>query len=275
MSEPTPQMAATAIRARFPRAAPRMGLILGSGLGRVAEAIEDGRRLPYSEIPGFPNVAVTGHSGELVVGRLGGMPVACLKGRAHLYEGVAPWQIRLPVRTLKLLGCDILILTNAAGSLRADIGPGRLMLISDHINFMGSSPLVGPNDEAFGPRFPSLDEAYDPDLRQRARATAKALAIDLVEGVYLACLGPAFETPAEIRAFARLGADAVGMSTVPEALVAQHCAMRVLGLSVITNLATGLGSTPHDHAQTLTAAESAADNVRRLVVRLCEDLACG
>ena len=265
MSEPTPQAAAAAVCGRAAGFVPRAGLVLGSGLGRIADALSGPVVIPYGEIPGFPVPAVDGHHGRLVLGRLGGLPLACLQGRVHLYEGARAADIRLLVRTLKLIGCSSLVLTNAAGSLRAEIGAGSLMMITDHINLQPLNPLVGPNDPSFGPRFPALDGAYDATLQGLLRDAASAVGIALHSGVYVACLGPSFETPAEIRAFARLGADAVGMSTVPEVIVARHCGMRVAAVSAITNLAGGLGADSPSHDQTLAQATRAADDLARLL----------
>jgi xanthosine phosphorylase len=253
-------------------AAPRLGIVLGSGLGGLLEALEDTLAVDYGELPGFPETGVAGHGGQLVLGRLGGLSVACLAGRRHAYEG-DPGAMRVPVRTLRALGAEALLVTNAAGSLRAEVGPGRLMAISDHINMLGSNPLTGPNDDAVGPRFPSLRDAYDPALRGRLREAAAALDIDLAEGVYLATAGPSFETPAEIRAFRTLGADAVGMSTVPEVILARHCGLRVVGVSAITNLAEGMGGEELSHEQTLRNAHVAARDLVRLVERFAGDLA--
>jgi xanthosine phosphorylase len=260
-----PAAAAAAIAARAPGFAPRAGLVLGSGLDGVAAAIAARAKLSYRDIPGFPAPSVSGHAGEAVLGLFAGIPIVCLKGRAHYYEGAPASQVSTPIRTLRLLGCEILVLTNAAGALRADFAPGSLMLIADHINLMGTNPLVGPNEDAFGPRFPALDDAYDAALRAQMRRAAARTGVALAEGVYLACLGPNFETAAEVRAFARLGADAVGMSTAPETIIARHCGLRVVGVSVITNLATGLGGQTHSHAETLAAAERAADDLTRLI----------
>ena len=211
-------------------AAPRVGVVLGSGLGKVADAVENATAIPYSDLPGFPQPGVEGHAGRAVAGSIGGVPVVALQGRAHLYEGVDVDELRTPVRALKAAGAEILVLTNAAGSMRADLGPGSLMLIEDHINLTGANLLAGPNDDELGPRFPSLRDAYDPALRDELKAAARELGIGLAEGVYLAVRGPSFETPAEIRAFRTLGADAVGMSTVPEAIVARHMGLEVLGI---------------------------------------------
>ena len=220
---------------------PRVGVVLGSGLGEVADAVEDPIASPYGDLPGFPRPGVEGHAGRAVAGRIGSVPVVALQGRAHLYEGVDREQIITPVRALKAAGAEILVLTNAAGSLRADLAPGSLMLIEDHINLSGVNVLTGPNDDELGPRFPSMRDAYDPDLRTSMRVAAQELGIALTEGVYLAVSGPSFETPAEIRAFHTMGADAVGMSTVHETLVARHCGLRVAGISAITELRRGHG----------------------------------
>jgi xanthosine phosphorylase len=275
MTAPTPHDAAAAIRARAKGAAPRAALVLGSGLGVIAESIADAVAIDYGAIPGFPRPGVEGHVGRLVLGTIGGVPVACLQGRVHLYEGAGGPDVRHYIRTLKLLGCEIVVLTNAAGSLRREAGAGSLMLIADHINLQPFNPLVGANDDAFGPRFLALDDAYDADLRRRLRAAAAAAGFTLHEGVYLACLGPSFETPAEVRAFARLGADAVGMSTVPEVIVARHCGLRVAAISAITNLAVGLDDAPISHAQTLTVAKRCAGDLQSLLAaffaRLADD----
>ena len=243
---------------------PRVGIVLGSGLGAVADAVEDPVIVGYEELPGFPRPSVEGHAGKAVIGSIGGVPVAVLQGRAHLYEGGDPEAIRTPVRALRDAGASVLVLTNAAGSLRPEVGPGSLMAITDHINLTGVNLLMGPNDDSIGPRFPSLRDAYDPNLLQALRASARDAQVDLAEGVYLAVTGPSFETPAEIRAFRTLGADAVGMSTVQETIVARHCGLRVVAVSVITNLAEGMTDEPLSHEQTLSAAAVGAEQVRRL-----------
>jgi len=250
--------------------APRVGIVLGSGLGAVADAVDDAVVVPYDELPGFPRPSVEGHVGRAVLGRIGGMPVAVLQGRAHLYEGGDLDAVRIPVRALRAAGAETLVLTNAAGSLRAEVGPGRLMLISDHINMSGVNVLIGPNDDALGPRFPSLRDAYDPELRAELRDAAAELDVPLAEGVYLAVSGPTFETPAEIRAFRTLGADAVGMSTVHEAIVARHCGLRVAAVSAITNLAEGMSEEPLSHEQTLRDAARASGDLARLLLRWLE-----
>jgi xanthosine phosphorylase len=253
--------------------APRIGIVLGSGLGAVAAALEDQVTIPYGELPGFPQPGIAGHAGTLALGRLAGLPVACLQGRRHVYEGGDPGAMRGPVRTLRRAGAEALFVTNAAGSLRPEIGPGSLMAISDHINMLGVNPLTGPNDDEVGPRFPSLRDAYDPELRRTLHASAEALGIALAEGVYLATAGPSFETPAEIRAFRTLGADAVGMSTVPEVILARHCGLRVTAVSAITNLAEGMGGEALSHEQTLRHAEAAAGDLTRLIIEFCGRLA--
>lgn len=245
---------------------PRVGLVLGSGLGAVADAVEDPIVIGYEELPGFPRPTVSGHAGRAVLGSIGGVRVAVLQGRAHLYEGGDGDAIRTPVRALRAAGASILILTNAAGSLRPAVGPGSLMAITDHINLTGMNLLMGPNDPSVGPRFPSLRDAYDTALLGSLRDSARECDIDLAEGVYLAVSGPSFETPAEIRAFRTLGADAVGMSTVHETIIARHCGLRVAAVSVITNLAEGMTDEPLSHSQTLRAAEAGAADLTSLLL---------
>jgi purine-nucleoside phosphorylase len=252
---------------------PRVGVVLGSGLGAVADAVVEPTTIDYAELPGFPAPTVAGHGGHAVLGRIGEVPVAVLQGRAHVYEGGDLERIRVPIRALRAAGAEILVLTNAAGSLHEEVGPGRLMLITDHINLSGTNVLTGPNDEAIGPRFPSMRDAYDPELRDRLRAAAAELGTELAEGVYAAVSGPTFETPAEIRALGMLGADAVGMSTVHETAVARHCGLRVAAVSAITNLAEGMGAEPLSHEQTLRDAQRAADSLAPLLVRFVEGLA--
>jgi xanthosine phosphorylase len=270
-----PATAIDVIRAAEPDLRPQVGLILGSGLGALADALVDAVAVAYADLPGFPRPTVEGHDGRLVLGRLEGLPVACLQGRVHLYEGVPASAVNVPVRTLKALGCEILVLTNAAGSLRAEIGPGSIALITDHINLQGQNPLVGINDHAFGARFPDLSTVYDPALREQLARIAERLGVALAGGVYVAVLGPSFETPAEIRAFRALGADLVGMSTVPEAISARHAGLRVIGLSVVTNLAAGLGAGPLSHEETLAQASTAAAKLAMVLRAFCRELADG
>jgi xanthosine phosphorylase len=261
------------IRGRRPDFVPRVGLILGSGLGEIASRIADATAIDYGDLPGFPRPGVEGHAGRLLLGRLAGVPTACLQGRVHLYEGVPASAVNVLPRTLKALGCETLILTNAAGSLRPEIEPGSIALIDDHINLLGQNPLAGANDATIGPRFFDLTEVYDRGLRERARAVAARLGIPLRSGVYLATLGPSFETPAEIRAFRALGAELVGMSTVPEAISARHCGLEVLGFSIVTNLAAGLAQGTLSHEDTLAQAAKAAEQLGRLLEGLLEEIA--
>ena len=231
--------AAEYLRARLP-ARPDLALVLGSGLGGLADRIEGPVYIPYGQIPHFPVSTAPGHAGRFVFGRLSGPMVLCMQGRFHYYEGHDMAAIALPVRVLKALGCRALVLTNAAGGVNWDFSVGDFMLITDHINFMGANPLRGENDDAIGPRFCDMTHVYTPEFQQTARQVAAQQGITLREGVYLGYMGPSFETPAEIRAFRTLGADAVGMSTVPEAIAASHCGLPVLGVSLITNMAAGM-----------------------------------
>ena len=257
---------AAAVLAERGPAAARVGVVLGSGLGAVADAVEDPVVVGYDELPGFPRPSIDGHAGRAVLGHVGGVPVAVLQGRSHLYEGGDLEALRAPVRALRDAGAEILILTNAAGSLRPEVGPGRLMAIVDHINMTGVNLLVGPNDDAIGPRFPTLRDAYDPALLDALRAAAAQTGVELAEGVYLAVTGPSFETPAEIRAYRTLGADAVGMSTVQETILARHCGLRVAAISAISNLAEGMSEEPLSHDQTLREAQRAAGDLTRLLL---------
>lgn len=274
MSNNSPFQAASIVRSRMPAGfAPRAALILGSGLGVLADGMTDAVTIGFDELPGFPISTVHGHAGQLVLGRLAGVPVVCLKGRGHFYEGYGLGVMTSAIRTLKLLGCGFVFVTNAAGSLRAEVDAGALVALTDHINFLPGSPMTGPNDERFGPRFFSMANAYDADLRRQLQDTAAAQHIALHEGVYLACPGPNFETPAEIRAFSRLGADVVGMSVVPEVVPARHCGLKVVGVSVVTNLAEGLSPFPLSHEQTLKYAAVGAESLVRLIGAFFADLA--
>ncbi|MBY0096484.1 purine-nucleoside phosphorylase [Mesobacillus maritimus] len=233
----------------------QIGLILGSGLGILADEIENPVKIPYSEIPDFPVSTVEGHAGQLVFGTLNGVVVAAMQGRFHFYEGYSMDKVTFPVRVMKELGIENLIVTNAAGGVNESFSPGDLMLISDHINNMGTNPLVGPNDSELGPRFPDLSEAYSKDLRKLARETASRLDISVQEGVYVGNSGPVYETPAEVRMLRTLGGDAVGMSTVPEVIVARHSAMKVLGISCISNMAAGILDQPLSHDEVIETTE--------------------
>ncbi|XP_066843189.1 purine nucleoside phosphorylase-like [Anser cygnoides] len=263
---------------------PRVALVCGSGLGALAQELEAPLAIDYGDIPHFPRSTVSGHAGRLVLGRLGAAPCAVLQGRFHLYEGYSAPQVVLPVRALRLLGVHTLVLTNAAGSLSPALGPGDLMVIKDHIDLpglAGRGPLVGPNDERFGPRFPTMLDAYDPELRRLALAMAPP-ELRAREGVYAGVGGPSYETVAECRFLQRAGADAVGMSTVSEAVAARHCGLRVLGLSLITNAAPlppedggPAPEPPAGHQEVLEAASAGARHLRELLARLAPRLDAG
>jgi len=257
--------AAETVRAALGAFRPDTGLILGSGLNGLAEAIETVAAFDYAGLPGIPPATAPSHRGRLVAGTLAGRPVACLQGRIHLYEGVAPADLALLPRLLADLGCTRLIVTNAAGSLDPALRPGAIMAITDHISLMGANPLAAPHDDARGPRFFPMNDAYAPSLRALAHDAAAQAGLALHEGVYLAVTGPNFETPAEIRAFRTLGADAVGMSTVPEVIVAAQAGMPVLGLSMITNMAAGLAEAAPTADEVRTTAAEAAGDMARLV----------
>jgi purine-nucleoside phosphorylase len=244
---------------------PTVGVILGSGLGTWADTIATSDVIPYGEIPGFGVSTVAGHAGRLVIGTRAGVCLAAMQGRIHAYEGHALERVVHPVRTLWQMGIRTLIVTNAAGGISPNLKPGELMLIRDHINLTGRNPLVGHNDDRFGPRFPDMTEAYDRELRRVAVAAASDAGFALDEGVYVGVLGPTYETPAEIGAFGRLGGDAVGMSTVPEVIVARHMGMRVLGISLITNAAAGLGEEKLDHADVQVVAAAGAERLGLLL----------
>lgn len=251
---------------------PKVGLVLGSGLGSLADQIENALHFPYEELEGFSRVGVKGHSGVLTLGTLFGIPVACLQGRPHYYEGNDNIAMRTPIRTLKTLGCEQLIVTNAAASLRPHVTPGQLVVLSDHINLSFNNPLSGPNDEDFGTRFPSMENAYDADMRAQLQAHAEDLGITLSEGVYLAVLGPSYETPAEIRAFAMLGAHLVGMSTVSDVIVARHCGLKVAAISSVTNMACGMSDEKLTHDGVLKVAKQASVNLIKLLQAYLEKL---
>ena len=272
MSSNTPFEAADIIRARKPGFTPRVALILGSGLGVLAEQMADAVAISYADLPGFPISTVHGHAGELVLGTLAGVPVVCMKGRGHFYEGYGANVMTSAVRTFKLIGCEMLLVTNAAGSLRVEADAGSLVAITDHINFLPGSPMAGPNDERFGPRFFSMANAYDAETRELVKAVAAEKGISLIEGVYLAAAGPHFETAAEIRAFRTLGADVVGMSLIPEVIAARHCGLKVAAVSAITNLAEGLTPFALSHEQTLKYAAVAAKDMVTLIQSFIERL---
>lgn len=264
--------AAHHIQERIAGFAPRTGLILGSGLNDLAETIEAEAVFEYADLPAFPRATAPSHRGRLILGHLAGHPLACMQGRIHLYEGVDPAALAIPVRTLKALGCTNLIVTNAAGAINQAMVPGALMAITDHINLMGANPLAAPHDEADGARFFPMNDAYTPALRTLARQAAEQNGITLHEGIYLAVTGPNFETPAEIRAFATLGADAVGMSTVPEVIVAAQAGLGVLGLSMMTNMAAGLSEAAPTAREVHETAALAAGAMGRLIEAVLDRL---
>jgi xanthosine phosphorylase len=269
----TPFEAADIIRTRKPGFEPRVALILGSGLGVLAEQMENAVSIGFDELPGFPISTVHGHAGQLVLGTLAGVDVVCLKGRGHFYEGYGMGVMTSAVRTIKLLGCEMLFVTNAAGSLRPEVDAGSLVALTDHINWLPGTPMIGPNDDRFGPRFFSMANAYDSEIRELVKATAVDKQIKLHEGVFIAYPGPNFETAAEIRAMARLGADVVGMSVVPEVVSARHCGLKVTGVSVITNLAEGMSPFPLSHEQTLKYAAIGAKDLVTLILAFLERVA--
>jgi purine-nucleoside phosphorylase len=254
--------------------APRVGLVLGSGLGSFAQGLAQRTAIPYAQIPNFPvSTGVVGHAGELVLGRVGSTPVAVLSGRVHFYEGRPMTDAVFPVRVLARLGVRAVILTNAAGGVRLTFRPGDLMLLTDHINAFGTNPLIGPNEDALGPRFPDMSAVYDPALRRIAKATGRQLRIPLKEGVYIGLHGPSYETPAEIRSLRRIGVDAVGMSTVPEAIALRHAGVRVLGISTITNMAAGILKKPLNHVEVLQTTERIGSRFVKLLTAMVPRIA--
>jgi purine-nucleoside phosphorylase len=271
--------AASGLVASAPRVGPAIGIVLGSGLGAVAEAVADPAVVPYEEIPHFPRSTVEGHSGRIVAGMLGGVPVVIMQGRVHFYEGYSPAEVTFPMRVLGALGVRAVVLTNAAGGIKEGYRIGQLVALADHINWMGWNPLVGPNEPGYavrpgaGLRFFDMTEAYSKSLRKLASEAAQAEGFPLEEGVYLAVTGPSFETPAEIRAFRTLGATLVGMSTVPETIVARHMGIEVLGISCVTNLAAGLGGTQLSHQEVFEAGRQVEHLLAGLLKRLTPRIA--
>lgn len=251
---------------------PETAIILGSGLGGLAEAVEDPVYIDYAELEGFPVSTAPGHTGRFVFGTLSGKKVACMQGRFHFYEGYSMEQVVTGVRTLFLLGAKNLIVTNAAGGINTQFTAGDIMLITDHINFMGTNVLIGKNDESLGVRFPDMSFAYDPGLRKIAEKCAGELKIDIKKGVYIGCTGPSYETPAEIRAFRLLGADAVGMSTVPEVIAANHCKMRVLAFSLITNMAAGILKQPLTEEEVLETGARKGRQLQSLIEKIVGEM---
>lgn len=259
--------AARTIRARM-TAEPRIAIVLGSGLGGFADDFEEPVRIPYNEIPGFPRSTVEGHTGRLVSGKVDSVPVLAMQGRVHYYEGYSLEEVTFPIRTFKLLGIKTLVLTNAAGGINVQLTQGALMVISDHVNLMGDNPLRGPNDERFGTRFPDMSGVYSPALQELVVEEAKVIGAEVRRGIYGGLSGPSYETPAEIHLLRNLGADAVGMSTVPEAIVARHMDMEVLGISCITNMAAGISDEPIDHAEVMATGDRVRGTFTELLRRV-------
>ncbi|MHC0036048.1 purine-nucleoside phosphorylase [Pseudoneobacillus sp. C159] len=247
---------------------PKIGLILGSGLGVLAEEIINPVKIPYNEIPDFPVSTVEGHAGQLVFGAIQDVEVVAMQGRFHYYEGYSFERVTFPVRVMKELGVEILIVTNAAGGVNESFEPGDLMIITDHINNMGTNPLIGPNDSLLGVRFPDMSEAYNKELRSLAKEIAGQLSISIREGVYVGNTGPSYETPAEVRMIRALGGDAVGMSTVPEVIVARHAGMKVMGISCISNMAAGILDQPLNHEEVIETTEKVKANFLKYVKEL-------
>lgn len=251
---------------------PEIGIVLGSGLGDFADSIEDKIEIPYTEIPGFPVSTVKGHDGKLIFGKINSKEVCVMKGRIHYYEGYDIKEVVYPIEVLAGLGIKTLILTNAAGGVNTDFEPADLMIINDHINIMGKNPLIGPNDEDLGPRFPDMTDLYNKDLIEVAEKSAKKLGIDIQEGVYMYFTGPSYETAAEVRMARILGADAVGMSTVPEAIIARHRGLKILGISTITNMSTGILDTPLDHTEVVEVGQEVAGKFKELLKEIIEEI---
>lgn len=260
-------------RALPPEARPTVGLVLGSGLGAFADGLAERAAVPFAAIPGFPPSTIVGHAGNVVYGRTGGVALLALQGRIHGYEGHDLARVAFPVRVLILCGCTTIIITNAAGGVDASLKPGEIVILADHLNLMGGSPLRGPNDERIGPRFPDMTRAYDPALRALAAAAGRDVGLTLREGVYAGLPGPQYETPAEVRMLRALGADLAGMSTVPEVIAAAHMGARVLGLSCCTNLAAGVTGEPLSHAEVTETAARVRGQFTALLQRILERLA--
>jgi purine-nucleoside phosphorylase len=260
--------AARYINANAKTRTPRVAVVLGSGLGAVADAVEDAVAIPFAEIPHFVSSTVEGHEGSLIVGSCGGVDVLLMKGRVHFYEGYSMEEVTLPVRVFHLMGIRSLILTNAAGGAAPHLSPGSLMALTDHINLMGENPLRGENDERFGPRFQDMTTVYSPAYLEVAHEIAREIGVVLFDGVYMAVRGPSYETPAEIQMMRKLGADAVGMSTVPEATVARHCGINALAISCITNVAAGLAGAEIDHREVMSVGARVGKQLADLIVRV-------
>ena len=252
---------------------PRVGIVLGSGLGGLAGELADAVAIPFDQLPGWPAATAPGHVGRLLLGRLSGVPVVALQGRFHLYEGNDPGLVVQPVLLMRRLGTEVVVLTNAAGGINPSFGPGTLMIITDHMNLTGRTPLLGPNAEELGPRFPDMTEVWDRELRDRLRTAASDEGVTLAEGVYAGLLGPSYETPAEVRMLGTLGADAVGMSTVLEAIAARWSGLRVCGVSLVTNAGAGYSGQPLTHEEVLAAGNEAGPRLARVIARFVAGLA--
>lgn len=260
------------IQQKKPGFIPTLAIVLGSGLSDFSELLEDKTIIPYHDLVNFPTIEVEGHGNNVILGSLNGVNLVCLQGRSHKYEHIHDSYVITYVRTAKLLGAKYFLASNASGSLNQDVPPGSLVQITDHINFQGSSPLLGPNDDEFGPRFPAMDNAYDRDFNDIIINEAKKINLDLKQGIYISVLGPSYETAAEIRMFKQMGADVIGMSTVPEVLVANHCGLKVAVLATITNFATGLDGCIHDHDVVVKTASSSAHLLKSLVTNVVANL---
>ena len=254
---------------------PKIALVLGSGLGAFADELHSPTRIPYPKIPSFPRSTVAGHAGRLVIGKLGNLPVAVMQGRVHLYEGYSPQEVAFPIRVLGRLGIRSVILTNAAGAINRDYSQGALVLIRDHLNLQGANPLMGPNDDRFGVRFPDMSQAYAPEFREIARCEAQRHGILIHEGIYAGLRGPSFETPAEIRFLETVGADLVGMSTVLEVIAARHMNIRALGISCVTNMASGILDQPLTHAEVMETGERVKSQFIALLHAVIPSIASG
>jgi purine-nucleoside phosphorylase len=252
---------------------PLVGCVLGSGLGAFVDEVEDGVEIPYSAIPGWPRSTAIGHAGKLIIGKVNGTPVVVMAGRVHFYEGYSIQQVVFPTRVLGATGVKSLLLTNAAGGIHPGLKQGCLVLLCDHINLQGVNPLIGPNDDSFGPRFPDMSEAYDRKFRELAHVAARELGIELYEGVYAGLSGPSYETPAEIRYLRTIGADLVGMSTVPEAIVASHMGMRTMGISCVTNLAAGISHEKLSHKEVMETGEQVRGSLTALLKKILPRMA--
>jgi purine-nucleoside phosphorylase len=259
------------VRARTPLV-PEVGIVLGSGLGGLADDLEDAVVIPFDAMPGWPAASAPGHEGRLLLGQLGGRSVAMLQGRFHLYEGNDPGLVVQPVLLFRALGARVVVLTNAAGGLDPSFGPGTLMVVSDHINLTGRSPLIGPNADELGPRFPDMTDTYSPRLRDRLRDAGRAVDVALAEGVYVCVLGPSYETPAEIRMFAAMGGHAIGMSTALEAIAARWVGLETCGISLVTNAAAGYTGEPLTHEEVMEAGAIAGPRLARVIRRFVADL---